>query len=81
MNTKWSFYKLTKLTVFAALPKDVPMGCRNAMLPEPLLRNGTINCLTYEENTRQPYNNNLCLFRALAVHLHGTQRLEEDSSK
>ena len=81
MNTKWRFYKLTNLTVFAALLKDVPMGCKNAVLPEPLLRNSTINCLTYEENTRQPYNDDLCLFRALALHLHGTQRLEEETSK
>ena len=80
-NTKWRFYKLTNLTVFAALLKDVPMGCKNAVLPGPLLRNGTTNCLTYEENTRQPYNDNLCLFRALALHLHGTQRLEEETSK
>ena len=81
MNTKWMFYKLTNLTVFAALLKDVPMGCKNAVLPEPLLKNHTINCLTYEENTRQPYNDNLCLFRAPALHLHGTQRLEEETSK
>ena len=57
------------------------MGCKNAVLREPLLRNGTINCLTFEENTRQPHNDNLCLFRALALHLHGTQRLEEETSK
>ena len=81
MNTKWSFYKLTNLTVFAALLKDVPMWCKNAVLSEPLLRNGTINCLTYEENSRQPYNDNQCLFRSLALHLHGTQRLEEETSK
>ena len=81
MNTKWRFYKLTNLTVFAALHKDVHMGCKNAVLPEPLLRNGTINCLTGEENTRQPFNDNLCRFRALALHLHGTQRLEEETSK
>ena len=37
-NTKWRFYKLTNLTVFAALLKDVPMGCKNAVLPEPLFR-------------------------------------------
>ena len=80
MKTNWKFYKLTNLTVFAALLKDVPMGCKNAVSPEPLLRNGTINCLTYGENTRQPYNDNLCLFRALALHLHGTQRLEEEPS-
>ena len=81
MNTKWRFYKLTNLTVFAALLKDVPMGCKNAVLPEPLLRTGTINCLRYEENTRQPYNDNLCLFRALALHIHGNQRLEEETSQ
>ena len=81
MNTKWRFYRLTNLTVFAALLKDVPMGCKNAVLPEPLLRKRTINCLYYEENTRQPYNDNLSLFRALALHLHGTQRREEETSK
>ena len=74
MNTKWRFYKLTNLTVFAALLKDVPMGFKNALLPEPLLKNCTINCLTYEENTRQSNNDNLCLFRALALHLHGKMK-------
>ena len=81
MNIKWRFYNLTNLTVFAALLKDVPMGCKDAVLPEPLLRNGTINCLTFEKNTRQPYNNNLCIFRALALHMHGNQRLEEETLK
>ena len=53
-NTKWKFYKLTNLTLFAALLKEVPMGCKDTVLPEPLLKNHTINCLTYEENTRRP---------------------------
>ena len=44
MNTSWRFYKLTNLTVFAALLKDVPVGCNDAVLPEPLLKNCTINC-------------------------------------
>ena len=77
LNTKWRFYKLTNLTVFAALLKDVNMGCKNAVSPDPLLKNHTINCLTFEENTRQPYSDNLCLFGALALHMHGNQRLEE----
>ena len=81
MNAKWRFYKLTNLTVFAALLKGVPLGCKDAVLPKPLLRNGTINCLTYEENTRQPYNHNVCLFRAHALHMHGNQRLEDETSK
>ena len=57
------------------------MGCKDAVLREHLLRSCTINCLTFEENTRQPCNNNFCLFRAFALHLHGTQRLEEETSK
>ena len=72
---------MTNLTVFAYLLKDVPVGCKNAILPEPLLRNGTINCLMYEKNARQPYNGNLCLLHALALRLHGTQRLEGETSK
>ena len=81
MNTNGRSYRFTNLTVFAALLKEVPMGVMNALLFEPLPKNHTINCLTYEENTRQPYNDNLCLFTALALHLHGTQRLEEETSK
>ena len=81
MNTKWRFYKLTNLTVFAALLKDVPVGCKDAVLPEPLPKNRTINCLTFEENTRKPYNDNLCLFRSLALHMYRNQGLKEKTSK
>ena len=80
-NTKWRFFKLTNLTIFAALLRDIPMGCKDAVLPESLLRNRSINCLNFEKNTRKPYNDNLCLFRALALHLHGNERLEEETSK
>ena len=80
-NTKWKFYKLTNLTVFVALLKDVLMGCKDSVLPEPLLKNQNVNCLTYEQNTKKPYKDDLCLFRALALHLHGNERLEEETSK
>ena len=80
-NTKWKFYKLTKLTLFASLLKDLPMGCKDTILPEPLLKNHNVNCLTFEKNTVQPYNDTLCLFRALALHLHGNKKLEEETSK
>ena len=48
-TTKWKFYKLTNLTVFAALLKDVPEGCKDTVLPEPLLRNQNVNCLIFEK--------------------------------
>ena len=57
------------------------MGCKDAVLPESLLKNYIINCLTYEQNTKKPYKDNLCLFRALALHLHANERLEAEASK
>ena len=80
-KTKWKFYKLTNLTIFASLLKDVPMGCKDTVLLEPLLKNHNVNCLTFEKNTLQPYNDNRRLFRALALHLYGNKKLEEETSK
>ena len=80
-NSKWKFYKVTNLTIFVSLLKGVPMVCEDTVLPEPLLRNCNVNCLTFERNTRQPYKDNLCLFKTLALHLHGNKILEEDTSK
>ena len=57
------------------------MGCKDTVLLEPLLRNCNVNCVTFERNTLQPYNDNLCMFRALALHLHGNKRLEGETSK
>ena len=81
MKTKWGFYILTKLTVLAASLKDVSIGCKDGELPKLLEKNHTVNCLTYEENTRQPFTGNLCFFLHAALFLHRNQRLEEKTSK
>ena len=80
-NTKWKFFKLTNLIIFAALLRDIPMGCKDVLLLESLLKNHKVNCLTYEQNIRKPYKDNLCLFRALALHLHVKERLAKETSK
>ena len=54
MIMKWRFYKLTNSTVFAALLQDDSMVCVDTVLPNLLMKNHTLNCLTFEENTRQP---------------------------
>ena len=46
-NTKWKFYRFTNLTILASLLKDVLMGCKDPVLPEPLLKNHNVNCLTF----------------------------------
>ena len=51
--------------------KDIVDICTRERTIEALLKNHNVNCLTFERNTRQPYIDNLCLFRALALHLHG----------
>ena len=75
------FFKLTNVTIFAALLRDIPMGCKDAVLSEFLLKDHTVNCLTYEQNTKKPYEDNLCLLRALAFHLHAKESLDEETSK
>ena len=80
-NIKWKFYKLTNLPIFASLLRDVLIVCKDTTLTEPLLCNRNVNCLTYEKNTLQPYNDNLCLFRTLALHFHGNKKLQQETSK
>ena len=80
-NTKWKFYKLKNLTIFAALLEEVHMGRKHTLLPDPLLKNHSFKCLSFEESIRKPYNDNLSLIRALALHLHGNERLEERTPK
>ena len=69
-NTKWQVYKLKNFTVFASLLKNVPKGCKDTVLPEPLLGNCNVNYLTFERSTLQPHNDIVCLCRALALPLH-----------
>ena len=57
------------LNNFCFVTQSCSMGCKDTVLPEPLLRNGNVNCLTFEKKTIKLYKDNLCLFRALALHL------------
>ena len=78
VKTEWKLYKKTFATFFAALLKEVPSGCRGTVLQDPLLKRHTVKCLAFEESTRKPYNDNLNLVKALALHLHGNERLEKE---
>ena len=81
INTNWRFHKLTNLTMFAALVKVIPMGCKEAALPKPLLKNRAVNCIIIGENTKQPLIDILCLSSVFALHLHGNHKLEEEISE
>ena len=77
-NRKWRFFKLTNLTIFAALLSDIPMGCKDAVPPESLQKNLIANCLTYEQDT--PKNHTKPIF-ASSEHLLSTFMEMRDSRK
>ena len=74
------FTVITNVTVFAALLTNIPMGCTDTPLPEPLLRNPEVNCLVSNGHD-EPYNDSLCLFRAIAIHLFGSIDVEPNATK
>ena len=76
-NTKWRFFKLTNLTIFAALLRDIPMGCKDAILPEFFPKYHTVHCLTYEWNTK---NHTKTIF-AFSEHLLSTCKEMRDLRK
>ena len=63
-NTKWRIKLITNVTIFAALLKNIPMGCPDSVLPELLLKNHPVNCLLSNKD-KKSYKDHLCLFRAM----------------
>ena len=59
-NTKWRLKLITKVTLFAALLKNIPMGCPDSVLSEPLLQHTPKNSLLSDKD-KQPYKDHLCL--------------------
>ena len=80
-KTKWKNRKLTNVTFLLHHPRKFLWIIKNAVFPEPLIKNHSVTCLIFEKSTKKPNNDNLCLFRALTLHLHGKEKLEEETSK
>ena len=74
INTSRRFFKLTISTLFAVLLKNMPIGCTDKLLLQPVLKNRDFSCLTVERKKSEPCKSNFCLFGALALYLHGNQK-------
>ena len=81
VKTKTNLYKLPKVIVLAALLKEVLLGCKDAVLPDAPMKQLFVKCLSFDENTRKPFNHNIGLFRTLTLHLQTSDTLGEDFSK
>ena len=79
-NTKWRFKLITNVTIFAALLKNIPMGCPDSVLPEPLLKNHSINCFLSNKD-KEPYKDHLCIFSALAMRMNGHKDGDSHTSR
>ena len=76
--------KITNLQLLQFLlrySKINPWVVKQTVISKLLWKNHHKNFLTFERNTRLPYNDNICLFRALALHLHVNDKLEGETAK
>ena len=79
-NKKWSFKLIANVIIFDALLKNIPMGCPDSVLPEPLLRHMQVNCLLSNKD-KEPYKGHLCLFCALAMYMNRHNDLSSHTSR
>ena len=77
-DTKWKFYCVTNVTFFVFLLSGVPLGCIEQSIPSTLLRNPIVKCFV-SDCEKRPYQDNLCMFRALAYELHGSNELQQNT--
>ena len=66
-NSKWVLEQVTNVTFFITKLRGHPIG-RGTDLPDYLSKNNGLLPLDRNHNTGKPYNDNLCFFRALALH-------------
>ena len=79
-NTKWRFFTITNVTFFVYLLLDIPIGCIDGTFPQQLVKNCMIQLLT-KDSEGKPYNDNLCMFRAVALHKYGSLNLSFNTTK
>ena len=79
-DTKWKFYCVTNVTFFVFFLSGVPLGCMTQNIPSILLRNGYVKCFVSDCN-KKPYQDNLCIFRALSYEIYGSDELRQNTLK
>ena len=75
-DTKWNFYCVTNV-IFVLLLKAVHFGCIHQTIPTTLLRNLLVKCIV-SDCKMKPYQDKLCMFRALAYKINGSVDLKQN---
>ena len=77
-DSAWVVEIVTNATFFINKIIDHPIGCVNTILPPYLKRNKAVITLERDQHNKR-YNDNLCLFRCLALHRGANVRRLEPS--
>ncbi|CAH3132565.1 unnamed protein product [Porites lobata] len=78
-NSKWVVEQVTNITFFVTKLRGHPIG-RGQSLPHYIVENRGIDALDSNRRTGKIYGDNLCFFRALALHNGShTKNLERDA--
>lgn len=67
-NSKWIVEKVTNVTYFVTKVINHPIGRGQTALPHYIAGNRGMYTLDCDNRTGKPYKDNLCFFRALALH-------------
>ena len=78
-STKWKFAYATKMTVFVAIQKEIPLGGQNVEVRSRFPKNKKIFCLS-TNCADKPNNDKLGLFRAVAFQLTGRHNLRDQTA-
>ena len=68
-NSDWICEMVTNVTFFVNKILQHPIGCVDVVLPDYVKRNKAIVGLVKDHYRNATYNDNMCLFRCLALHL------------
>ena len=79
-DAKWKFYCVTNVTFFVFLLSGVPLGCIQQPIPSALVKNPLVKCFI-SDGEKKPYQDNLCMFRALTYEIHGSDALQQNTLK
>ena len=60
------------------LLSGVPLGSIEQLISSALVKNPIVKCFV-SDGEKKPYQDNLCMFRALAYELHGSNELQQNT--
>ena len=79
-DTKWKFYCVRNVTFFVFLLSGAPLRCIEQSIPSTFVKNPLVKGFV-SDCDKNPYQEILCMFRALSYEIHGSDELQQNTLK